>query len=111
MTALNFQGTVQFRRGNASDWATQNPTLAQAELGVELDTGKFKIGNGNTPWNTLPYGFTPPSPFSVYPTFAAATAQPPIIPGLVRVVADETNGGNPTAYFFDGTEFQWIVSL
>ena len=30
-----------------------NPTLAQGELGIELDTGRFKIGDGVTAWNTL----------------------------------------------------------
>ena len=27
----------------------------QGELGAELDTGRFKIGNGTTAWNSLPY--------------------------------------------------------
>ena len=34
---------------------TLNPTLAQGELGIELDTGRFKIGDGVTAWNTLTY--------------------------------------------------------
>jgi hypothetical protein len=46
---------VQLRRGNATDWTTANPILAQGELAVELDTLKFKIGNGVSHWNTLPY--------------------------------------------------------
>lgn len=47
---------IQFRRGNASQWTSANPTLAQGEMGLELDTDKFKIGDGLTPWSSLDYG-------------------------------------------------------
>jgi hypothetical protein len=47
--------TIQFRRGTASEWTTANPTLAAGEAGYETDTGKFKIGNGSTAWNSLSY--------------------------------------------------------
>ena len=46
---------IQLRRGGAQEWANANPTLAQGELGVELDTGRFKIGDGVTSWNSLKY--------------------------------------------------------
>ena len=46
---------IQLRRGGAQEWANANPTLAQGELGVELDTGRFKIGDGVTSWNSLRY--------------------------------------------------------
>lgn len=51
---------VQLRRGNAAAWAARNPTLLSGEIGLELDTNKFKIGNGETPWNSLAY-FTSPA--------------------------------------------------
>jgi len=47
---------IQFRRGTAAEWAADNPVLAVAEMGIETDTNKFKIGNGTTAWNALPYG-------------------------------------------------------
>lgn len=47
--------TVQLRRANATDWTTANPVLAAGEVGVESDTGNFKIGNGTTAWNSLAY--------------------------------------------------------
>ena len=50
-----YRTTFQFRRASARNWYRLNPTLAQGEPGYELDTGKFKIGNGVTPWNKLPY--------------------------------------------------------
>lgn len=47
---------IQHRRGDASLWASENPTLAEGELALELDTQKFKIGDGTTAWNSLAYG-------------------------------------------------------
>ncbi len=46
---------IQLRRGNSVDWDNNNPTLAEGEMGVELDTGKFKVGNGVLVWKQLPY--------------------------------------------------------
>ena len=37
---------IQFRRDTAATWSSVNPTLAEGEVGLELDTGKIKIGNG-----------------------------------------------------------------
>jgi hypothetical protein len=47
---------IQLRRGSATQWSNANPTLAQGELGIELDTGRIKIGDGVTAWNSLRYG-------------------------------------------------------
>jgi hypothetical protein len=47
---------IQFRRGTASAWAAADPTLAQGEFALELDTDKFKIGDGTTAYTSLPYG-------------------------------------------------------
>ena len=47
---------IQFRRGLAANWTSANPTLAQGELGIELDTDFFKIGDGILAWVDLPYG-------------------------------------------------------
>lgn len=44
---------IQFRRGTALDWTTANPVLAEGELGVVTNTGRYKIGNGVDDWNTL----------------------------------------------------------
>lgn len=47
---------IQLRRDTALNWTTVNPILAEGEVGLELDTDKFKIGNGLDPWVLLPYG-------------------------------------------------------
>ena len=46
---------LQLRRGTASQWSSTNPLLSEGELGLELDTGKFKVGNGTQNWNALVY--------------------------------------------------------
>ena len=47
---------IQLRRGTASQWTSANPILAEGEMGVELDTGKWKFGNGTSTWSILSYG-------------------------------------------------------
>jgi hypothetical protein len=47
---------LQLRGDTAADWAADNPTLSAREFGLETDTGKFKIGDGVTDWNSLAYG-------------------------------------------------------
>ena len=49
---------IQHRRDTAANWTMNNPDPAEGELCFETDTGKFKIGNGFTDWNGLPYGDT-----------------------------------------------------
>ena len=52
-TVLNT--TFKLKRGSAERWAEVNPILAQGEPGFVLDENRFKIGDGVTPWNELPY--------------------------------------------------------
>jgi len=52
---------IQNRRGNSSAWTSADPTLEPGEIGVESDTGKFKIGDGSTAWTTLAYAATRPT--------------------------------------------------
>ena len=47
--------TFKLRRGNAAEWTTDNPVLKAGEPGVELDTGKLKIGDGIKTWTALGY--------------------------------------------------------
>lgn len=47
---------IQLRRDFSIAWTTNNPILADGEIGIEKDTRQFKVGNGIDPWTTLPYG-------------------------------------------------------
>lgn len=52
-TVLNT--TFKLKRGSAERWAEVNPILAQGEPGFVLDENRFKIGDGVSCWNDLPY--------------------------------------------------------
>lgn len=57
------QTQIQVRRGTAASWTSTNPILAAGEIGLETDTGKYKIGDGSSTWTSLTY----------YPTLGANT--------------------------------------
>lgn len=46
---------IQFRRGDSTQWESENPLLLAGELGIELDTRRIKIGDGENRWLNLPY--------------------------------------------------------
>jgi hypothetical protein len=46
---------IQLRNDVAANWTSVNPTLAQGEIGLEIDTNKMKIGTGTDVWEDLPY--------------------------------------------------------
>ena len=70
---------IVLRRGTAAEWEAANTVLALAEAGVETDTGQFKLGDGVTPWITLPYA-------AVIQASVGTTAQRPASPaqGMIR---------------------------
>lgn len=59
MAEIHYDSSFYFRRGPGWLWAERNPILGPGEPGVESDendlTVKFKIGNGVTSYNDLPY--------------------------------------------------------
>lgn len=46
---------MQQRRGTLANLEAVNEVLLEGEFCVILDTGEMKIGDGATPWNSLPY--------------------------------------------------------
>lgn len=96
---------IQFRRDTASDWTAENPTLVSGELGYETDTGKFKIGDGSTAWNSLAYV----SPLQVN----TIDAKGDIIVGTandsVARLAVGTNGFVLTADSAEATGVKWAA--
>ena len=64
------------RRDTAANWTAENPTLLAGEIGVESDTGYWKIGDGATAWTSL--GYVTGTQLSAYPivdTDIAAAAE------------------------------------
>lgn len=46
---------IKVRRSSSTAWTNANPVLASGEIGFETNTGKFKIGDGETTWALLYY--------------------------------------------------------
>ncbi|MGE1061791.1 hypothetical protein NXG27_04005 [Megasphaera paucivorans] len=42
---------ILLRNDTAANWNSKNPVLGKGELGLEIDTGRFKFGDGATAWN------------------------------------------------------------
>lgn len=60
------------RRDTAANWTAENPTLLAGEIGVESDTGYWKIGTGAAAWNSL--GYVRGTQLSAYPLVNADIA-------------------------------------
>lgn len=54
---MNNQLTVKIalRNDTAANWTSANPVLLKGEIGIEIDTNKFKVGDGTTNWVSLDY--------------------------------------------------------
>jgi len=73
--------SMRTRRGNSSVWTSVNPILDAGEFGFELDTRKFKIGNGSTPWTSLGYAV------------ALADLNNPTLSGTINITGATVYGG------------------
>jgi hypothetical protein len=108
---------IQLRNDLAANWALYNPKLLAGEIGVEVDTGYFKIGNNTDFWNDLEYAnkFENATHYDVIPTNSqtdeeaiaakltevGATAKVDDIAIVKRTIAD--NKTQHTAYIYNGT--------
>jgi hypothetical protein len=88
---------IQFRRGTAAEWTAANPTLSQGEAGYEYDTGRFKVGNGLSPWNSLTYSSGVTGPTGPTSTLSVGSVNT-LSPGTNATV---TNSGTSTAGIFN----------
>lgn len=55
MADTQLKTKILLRNDLATAWTTANPTLLRGEIGIEIDTNKFKIGDGTKNWNELSY--------------------------------------------------------
>lgn len=53
---------LRHRRDVSSVWTSNNPVLEEGQLGFETDTVLYKLGDGVTQWNGLPYAQVVPIP-------------------------------------------------
>ena len=101
----------QIRRDTSTRWTTNNPTLASGEMGLETNTGSFKIGDGVTAWRYLPYtssGGGGSSTLSTFSTLQASTLAVRTI-SLSSIVDSNGNTGQPGQVLttLDGQYVTW----
>lgn len=49
------QTVIKVRRDTQANWGSTNPVLAAGEQGFVTDTRYYKVGNGTSAWNDLPF--------------------------------------------------------
>ena len=80
---------IQFRRDTSANWTSSNPILAQGEIGLDLTTSQYKIGDGTTAWNSLAYGALSGAVGGLNFT---ATADPAAPTGAITMYAKSVGG-------------------
>lgn len=55
MANVTLNSKIQIRNDTAANWTTSNPVLLKGEFGIEIDTRKYKIGDGTSNWAELKY--------------------------------------------------------
>lgn len=55
---MKVKGDVLLRGDTSANWQSKNPVLKDRELGLETDTGRYKIGDGSTSWSQLTNYYT-----------------------------------------------------
>jgi hypothetical protein len=85
---------IQYRNDTAANWTSANPTLLAGEIGYETDTGKAKIGNGSTAWNSL--GYFPANASITSGTITGATINNSVIGGTTPAAGTFTTLNSTT---------------
>lgn len=103
---------IQLRRGTAAQWsANSSVVLASGEFAIELDTNRFKIGNGTAPWSALPYSSLPSSALAS----TVFTAKGSLVSASAAGIATEvTVGANNSLLVADSTTtsgIKWATTL
>lgn len=85
--------TIRIRRDTAANWTTANPVLSSGQPGYETDTGRVKIGDGVTAWNSLAYRFESASAAwgSITGTLSAQTDLNTALNGKQATLVSATN--------------------
>ena len=101
---------IKLRRDSAANWETNNTVvLAEGEIGVDLTSGKFKLGNGTSTWAALSYFQTGAGGVSNYndltnlPTIPTNTNQLTNGAGFITGTDRLTNGLNEVVIDAAGT--------
>jgi hypothetical protein len=92
MTTVNYRFVV--KRDTAASFTAANTLLLQGEWALETDTGKFKMGDGVTAWNSLAYVTTSRIPEGTNLYFTDERAQD----AVATMIAAGTHSGITFTY-------------
>lgn len=53
MAELIINSIITQRTDTKQNWELKNPVLLKGEIGIEIDTGNLKVGDGVTKWLEL----------------------------------------------------------
>jgi hypothetical protein len=115
---------IQIKRDSSAVWSSVNPVLSDGEFGYERDSGKIKIGDGITPWNSLYYYSSEEYPSAIAGEalgghraivqsngllYYAAASNILHLNRVVGVTTSATSSGASTEYVSEGkiTESSW----
>ena len=93
--------TFLIRRGTVLDWEAKNPRLLEGEMGYELGTGKYKIGDGYRVWMDLPY-FTNEAVVKAYVDAEVAALAGSVSGVTQQELEDHVNSLAPHLNYEDG---------
>lgn len=90
------QAQMQQRRDTKANWATKNPVLLAGELGiVSDDPNLYKVGDGTTAWNALPFrGFDGTLVHTTGDSETAVMSQKAVTKGLTELSQEMTEKVN-----------------
>jgi hypothetical protein len=93
------QTLLQVRRGTTSEWISANPTLSAGEWGLDTSLRKYKIGDGLTAWNSLPYASILPNSSDLVGTSGigisfSATTGTPVTVSVTGILSSQINDFN-----------------
>lgn len=99
--------TFLLRRGTAYDWTIKNPRLREGEMGYEIGTGRYKVGDGFRNWSELPY-FTNEAMIKEYVDAEIAA----LASGITGLTLDDLNthinSGTPHPVYDDGPDLNLL---
>lgn len=73
---------------------TENPVLSDGQLGIELDTGKIKLGDGTTVYSLLPYiayGNSIADAYAIFSTSENLAKSNPVVPKNTYIFESDTS--------------------
>lgn len=98
---------IRARRDSSANWTAVDPTLKKGEIGIETNTGRYKVGDGSSLWSALDY--FPQSGLGVQYlksyTVVQATALDASNHDLGMIMVSDESGGEQPA-FSDGTNWR-----